>query len=350
MLIDAVSAPQDVIAPEGSEKEMLSAFPDGARTKVRINSSSLSVLQSCPRKAQFTLERGLRPREGGSPATLFGSAVHRALEIFYCGEAQERILPKNLKEKTELMAGGTLVEGEEDNLVLRAVRGFLTEASPLASLPSSDKRSLAAGAWMLHHYFETYIDDPFVVWKKEDGSPAVELPLAFPLWSDEELEIEYFGTVDVILRNEQTGQIVVCDHKTSSVVGNDFYNRLKPNHQYTGYLLGAREVLGLETDTFLVNCLQVKPKPKTSRGGPPHFPRQATRRTEEDFREFRKTVAWEVERYLEMRDAKFFPLGNPDSCANYGGCQYLPICSSHENLRENIIEAQYSSREERQSK
>jgi hypothetical protein len=326
--------------PAGAPKEMLSVVrsPDGTPTKVRINYSSLDIIQSCPRKAWYLLKRGIRSQVE-SPATVYGTAIHKALEVFYSHPSAVRELPRDFLKHAELMAAG--VPAPEEHFLYDAIQSFVRAAAPLATLPESDKRSLSTGVWTLWHYFQTYIKDEYVVHCDENG-PITERLFSLPLCEVGGICIELFGTIDCVLRHERTGVILPCDHKTSSVVGNDFYSRLKPNAQYTGYLLGAREVLGLDTDSFLVNCIQVKPRPVTARGQPPHFPRQVTKRTEEDFAELRDMLAEAVANWLHWDATDVWPLGPVNSCTMYGGCSFLEVCAAPHSIRENILKAKFT--------
>lgn len=324
--------------PVVTPKEMLSVSMENGKTKVRINSSSLSIIQECKRKAQYSLVEKWKAGVE-SPATLFGSAVHKALEVFYSGEIAERRLPE--LETLELMAFGNHANGEESDLILRSFRAFVEKAKPLESLPAENKRSIQNGAYTLWHYFKSYLDDPYIS-HADDSGPMIERAVSFRLYEDDNLIIEYFGTIDLVVRNHLTGEILVCDHKTSSVVGSDFYNRLKPNHQYTGYLLAAQFALGIQTNSFLINCLQVKERPKTSQGTPPHFPRQITTRDENDYEEFRETVRASVCDFLLSQRDGVWPLGHVNVCAMYGGCQYLSVCSAPTTMRKTILEAKFT--------
>lgn len=337
MLVKFVPSDASLPIPSQAPKEMLSVSrSDEGRTKVRINSSSLALIQECPRKVKYVLkERWVAESE--SPATLFGSAIHKALEVYYSVVPEVRgPLPKF--EELELMSFGHPAPSE--GLLYKCTSAFLEKAQPLSPLPTEDKRSLQSGVWLLWNYFKAYLDDPYVTYVDEKG-PFVERPFSFILLQTPTLEVEYFGQIDLILQNKATGDLLVCDHKTSSIVGNDFYNRLKPNHQYTGYLLGAREAFGIKTDSFLINCLQVKEKPKTTRGTPPHLPRQITTRTEEDYQEFREVIKHAANTFIHWEETQEWPLGPTNVCANYGGCSFLPVCSAPFSLRENILKSKF---------
>jgi len=325
-----------------SPKRMLSLEKSGSDYIVNINSSSLSLLQTCPKKSYYSLYRNLVPREP-SPALTFGTAIHKALEIYYSASREERALVPNFKENIMLMCHGQTLEDESSSILYRATRGFIESAGPLASLADSDKRSLHNGGWLLGEYFEARQHDPYEV-LHHDGEPLVECGFETTLVEKPGLTINLFGTVDAVMENKATGQIVVCDHKTSSVVGNDFYNRTKPNHQYTAYIHLAQQCLGLTTDNFMINCFQVKAQPKTSRGKGPDFLHLITKRTQRDIEDFTKTVEYYVRQYISWVEQDFFPYGPVDACANYGRCTYLDVCSIPEEIKENVIQANYKDK------
>lgn len=318
-------------------KEMLTITKVGGQTHVRVNYSSLSVMQECPRKSFYQFEMGLKSRTEG-PATIFGNAIHKALEVFYIEPREGRNIPPNFKEHSDLMAHGH--DAPLDHFLYRSVKAFVDYGQPLKPLPDTDKRSLWAGVWLLQNYFRNYISDPFVVFCDEAG-PVIERRCEFVVYETPELKISLFGTLDAILRNDQTGVILPTDHKTSSIVGNDFYNRLKPNHQYSGYALLAKKSLGIEGDGFLVNCLQVKSRPLTTRGTPPDFPRQVTRRSEKDLAEFVDTLVAYVKQYLHWKELNLWPMGSVNVCTYFGGCPYLEVCGAPHEIRDAIIENKF---------
>lgn len=324
-------------------KEMLSVWQESGKTHVKINYSSLSIIQTCARKAYYSLDQGL-VSEYDSPAVVFGSAIHAALERFYKEPRGNRSIPRDFVETSDLMAHGH-DDPEQTHFLYDCIREFLKAAEPLSALPPTDKRSLPNGVWILQEYFNTYIDDPFEVYMDKDG-PVTERRCEATLYEDDELKIILFGTVDVILQNMQTNVVLAADHKTSSMVGQDFYNRLKPNHQYTGYMWLAQECLGIKGNGFMVNCIQVKPRPKTARGAAPHFPRQVTSRSEEDIQEFKDAVVSGVQDFLRWKQTDRWPIGSVDSCAFWGGCQYLEVCGAPHKVRDAIIENKFRQKGE----
>lgn len=336
---DVLSIPR-----QGPPKEMLSVsvLKDG-RTKVRMNASSLQIIQECMRKAQYSLDEGWIAKEE-NPATVFGSAVHSFMEVFYSGKFDARIMPQ-MKE-FEMMAAGLTLDNESDDLCLRAFRAFLTKHQPISSLPETDKRSAQNGAWILHNYLTNFISDPYVAYVDKDG-PFIERTLSAVIFEDKSLVVEVFGTIDFVFRHIESDLIICGDHKTASSLGfkeSSYFDREKPNHQYTGYLLLLRKVCGLDVSDFMVNVVEVKAKPKTARGSAPSFPRQVTSRNADDFNEFRELVVYYAVRYLEAQKSGLWPLGPVLACASYGACQYRQVCASPKSMRETILGNKFSKK------
>jgi hypothetical protein len=328
-----------VIVPR-EPKKMITLSEEGGRTKVEINSSSLSVIQECLRKSDLLLNQKWKT-ETENPATIFGSSIHKALEVFYSAPPEERKLVS--LEQLEMTVARGNPDGDSAPLLVRSAAAFAKRAEVLSPLPDHDKRSLINGAWILHHYFKTFIDDPYVALVDESG-PFIERTFTYRLFEDETLIIDIFGTIDFAFRHTANGNILLGDHKTASSLGfgsSSYFDRDKPNHQYTMYMLGARRVFGIETEEFMVNVLEVKARPKTARGSGPSFPRQITKRNEEDFAELTPVVIKAVRDYLSARTSGVWPLGPVLACNAYGACSYKQVCASPVSLRETILKSKF---------
>ena len=245
------------------------------------------------------------------------------------------------------MAFGHSLEEPADYGALEAIRqAVLTGYDVLKDLPSEDKRSLQNLVRILVAYFKHYVSDGLEIVRDDQGHPFVERDFEFTLFENEQLEIRFFGTIDMILRDVRSGLVMLADHKTTSKLGSSFYDRCKPNHQYTGYVLGAQRSLGLTTNLFMVNGIFV--------GKTQQFARQVTSRDAEDFRELEATALYfanhwhnAIEKFesgLSFEDC--FPQSAPNACTMWGKCDYYDICSVPAKLRENIIRAKWPDCEE----
>ena len=197
--------------------------------------------------------------------------------------------------------------------------------------------------WILHSYFKAYLDDPYEAYVI-DGKPAVEKKFSLVVHEDDKLIVELFGTIDVILRHVVTGDVFPADHKTVGFLnfgGSSYFDREKPSHQYTGYLWGAREVFGIDTNKFMVNIVEKKAKPKTAAAKGVSFPRQITERTEDDFADFREAIVYTVRQYLEARRTGVWPMGPTGSCNSYGSCSYRNVCSVPKAMRNTLLQNKF---------
>lgn len=314
----------------------LSKLEDG-RDLVEINFSSLSVINDCLRKAEYMLIRGLRA-ETESEALTFGKAIHKALEHWYTLPAQYRQLTAEENDQADTLIASSLNGPSQPyETALDSINAFAVEAQSIRWLGAEDKRSLNNGIKILKSYFKHYADDGLEVLRDDSGKPYIEREVEFILHEDGEKVIKFHGTIDIILRNVISGQLFVGDHKTTAALGSSFYNRIKPNHQYTGYIWAARECLGVNTDSFLVNGIQVA-KTKSE------FARQPTQRNEEDFQELKIAMIEASERILKAKESGLFPQNAPNACNQYSTCQYYEICSVPKQLRETIIKAKYEGK------
>ena len=203
---------------------------------------------------------------------------------------------------------------------------FREAAEPISSLPPTEKRSIDNGAKILTRYFEVYENDPWVSYRDAEG-PFVERSFELP-WGSNYIH----GTIDCILKNTQTGELVVCDHKTATSLS-DLANRVKPNVQFSIYAWAANQ-MGIPVNRVMVNGIQVA-KTKSD------FVRIFTDRNDEDYQEMRDTVNSAVRTYMASMDTGSWPQ-NTSSCSNYGGCQYLELCSLGSELRKNAIAQIYN--------
>ena len=262
-----------------------------------INSSSVEIIQTCKRKAKYALVDNLR-KEDESDALTFGSAIHEALAAFYNSQRDYDYICKI----------------------------FENRAKPLAHLVD-DKRSIENGKKILKKYFEVYKDDPWTIFYDKDG-PFVER--SFELKLNDGIVVH--GTIDCILKNIETGELVICDHKTTSTIGSDFINRANPNTQFTIYAWAANQ-LGIPVDRVMVNGIQVA-KTKCD------LARIFTARTKDHFEEMENIIIDSVHQMNINISSKRWPM-NSGACSNWGGCQYLEICQSVNAYKQVMIESLY---------
>lgn len=325
--------------PERAPKEMLSLrkLPDG-RTEIRINHSSYTLLSLCKRKAHYALGRGLI-NSSESPATLFGSAIHAALEVWYTSPRSSRRKGSSLCDDSVANMEAGLEPLPHGRCVrCAAMARFLEVAQPLSGLEPSDKRSRRNGTHILDGYFSHYADDPYVVLSDNIG-PIAERRVELLLADESDSRVVFFGTIDCVLKDESTGQIIITDHKTTSALGQEFMQRISPNFQYTGYTKAFRSAYPEHnTRTFMSNGILVAKTKQT-------FLRQLTEVSDELMEEWRISLLdTAYDWWARVQAEGPFPMNSPEPCTHFGGCQYRALCENPASVRESIIQAQYAQR------
>ncbi len=309
----------------------LAKLSDG-RYLININNSSISVIQDCMRKAQLLLVRKLTNNVEAEALTA-GKAIHKGLEHWYSLPEHLRKLTAHEVEFADTLTGGPMeTPSQPYETALDSINEYVKAASSLQTLDPNDKRGLANGIKIMKAYMAHYADDGFEIYRDEAG-PFVERHFEFKLYEDSRMIINYHGTIDCILTNTHTKEIMVVDHKTTAALGSAFFNRIKPNHQYTGYIMAAQR-MGINTSQLMVNGIQVA-KTKCE------FARQVTNRGPDDFAELLAIAIDSAERMIKAEESQSYAQ-NTSSCVSFGSCAFIEICSAPKAMRENIIKNQYS--------
>jgi len=340
-----IEMPPDLTHEKSEIKEMLSMRKEGDRIIIDVNYSSLSIIQTCMRKAQLALNRNLQSGNAHA-ALIFGSGFHKAMETWYCAEKESRKIGSVACDDSHaLMLSGQLPLEHGKCARCASVFAFLESAGKLTE--NDQARSPESGINILNNYFDVYLDDPFELVVDADG-PLCERAFKFKIHEREFnlpllgidrpiVEVWFFGQIDSVLRNKQTGEIIVCDHKTTSSLGKDFFNRIKPNFQYTGYWWAAKEVFGLKPTQFMVNGVQVA---KTKQ----EVKRQFTSISDAEIEDLKEAILWNVGKYLQCVSSEMarWPMSSPDACSMWGGCNFKRVCELPRNIQESMISAEFN--------
>src|SRR3990167_4281581 len=98
---------------------MLTIKESGGHRTLRINSSSLSVIQTCARKSQYLLHEGWHSKTEADSLS-YGRAMHKALEIFYEIDSKHRELPQNFDKLIPCLTSE--LEIDEKHFILDAMK------------------------------------------------------------------------------------------------------------------------------------------------------------------------------------------------------------------------------------
>jgi hypothetical protein len=312
--------------------------------------SRLSVARSCQRQHQIRYELGYRPVEIGG-ARKFGTLVHRALEAWWLA----------------LAAG-------------KAHDECLADAIAAVRAGGGDPFEAAKAEAMIVAYHHRWKDEPYDVLAVEQEFRA---PLRNPSTGALSRTWELAGKIDVIVRDRNTGRVLIVEHKTSSediTPGSGYWRRLRMDGQVSVYFVGADSV-GMKADACLYDVLG-KPaqKPykatpesvrKYTKEGKLHANQRDRDETPEEYgRRVYDAIAEEPGRYLargevvrlesemegalvdvwqqgqQLREARIAGRAprNPGACVQWGReCDYFAICSGEASLDDTTKFAKSAS-------
>lgn len=256
---------------------------------MKLDNFALSNHQACPAKYDLRIRQGWQIRHK-SAALGFGTAIHAGL--------------------ADLYRGGNRFTG------LTAIRN----AWPV-SHPVDDYRDLTKALTVFEEYCTEYSHESFEVL---GPPPLIEIPFSIlltdasgnPVLTDGGKEIHYGGIFDGLI--EWAGQVYIFEHKTTSQLGDYYFDQFKPNNQIDGYVWAARQLTGRPVGGALINAIGVYKVGKTK------FKRQITSRTTAELDAWVVNIqasASEIE-WHEKRG--YWPMRKV-SCTQFGRCEYHSV-------------------------
>lgn len=276
---------------------------------MKLDNFMVATHQTCPRKYKLRIKEGWTTRRR-SAALGFGGAIHLGLADWY-------------------RSGGNLESA------LNAIRAGWDNSGPV-----DDYRNLGKCLEVMREYTEEYPQESFSVVGYPEV-PMVEIPFLIPLvtasgeqvLTDDGTEIEYGGIFDGLV--EFGDNAYILEHKSTSQLGDYYFNQFKPNNQVTGYIWGAGQLSGKRVGGAIINAIGVYKKGATK------MRRHITSRSDSEIAEWIKNIqasASEIE-WHEKRG--YWPMRTV-SCTMYGKCEYHDVdVLQHEKEREARLSTDY---------
>lgn len=172
-----------------------------------LTNSRLRAFRRCARLHHYSYDLGIRAVVAHENLS-FGTLVHAALEAWWLASA----------------------ESPEDRLNAALL--------PLEKEPDAFTRARARV--MIYGYHERWIDE--TQWETVAVEREFQVPLVNPETGAESRTFILAGKMDLILRDRNTGEILVGEHKTSAEdvsPGSDYWARLRMDSQVSIYVAAA---------------------------------------------------------------------------------------------------------------
>lgn len=288
-----------------------------------VDYSSLEPITTCPYRAYLTLER--KKRLNVEQAALrFGKHIHTALDYRY-----KMQFYRGLTSTYDFISPDRQVTVEEmQNRILE--RCF-------TSTPCESEfwRNLDSASKVIEMYNATYSGDDFKV-ASVGGRPFVEQSFSIITEKIDGILIIYIGRIDLALYNSRE-QLFVLDHKTTSMLGEQFWADQAMSGQYKGYCW-AIEKAGLPRPTgYIVNALACRKPTKT--GVPIEFERRTFFLNDDSLSLWYQNMLLQVETYLWHHKRNKFPQHTKHCVTKYGLCEFYKCCEQHPNSHDDCLES-----------
>lgn len=308
------------------------------------NSSWMEGMNSCYRYLEYRSLR-LRVPSAEKPSLNFGSAIHLCLEHRYLNHAHNPV----------------------DDKYYNDIGQILTDFYADHPVPADDWRTMIWAMEVMRRYNGKYDVEPFQLLVDKDGKPLVELSFGLPLavydtesgilrpWtgvaSPHEIKIVYSGKIDLPIVQE--GNIYIMDHKTTSMLGNMFWDEMRMSSQQRGYVWSFEQLTGKRLHGYYINAIRTKVPPqyvldgKPSRSGKALTPESwwnESLQRERFLLQPGEGQAW-LANTLDLIDEFFFHYRRgymPQKtkwCAFYGRCPYYEVCQLHPDDRLFLLQS-----------
>jgi predicted RNA-binding protein len=275
------------------------------KEKMWADNSAMSMMKLCPRKYFLRIEQQITPAET-SAALSTGGACH-------------------LSKATYLRAK----QAGHPHIDCKAVAQLALSKAMLAIPNPDDLRNETVILRVMDGYFERWKDEPYKIGEIEIGF-AVDLD-----------NFIFIGLIDATKTLDAYG-LLIEETKTTTVIGERWHLRTKPNSQIDGYVSGwyintgempygaILDVIPIYDETKTKEKTEAAMRKKIDKNKPFRF---LTVRSEQDVDNWiTNTKEW-FSHLCRFKDSGIWPL-NTDACAPLVGftCEYLPVCSKYPSV------------------
>ena len=285
-----------------------------------LTASRIRCFRDCPRKHRLRYVEGWRAAREPDALAL-GTAVHAALEEWWDRANAGKPILANALDRL----GGL----EDPVLVAKAeamIAGYHT-------------------AWFhdVPKYEVLELETEFVI------------PLVNPESGRASRTWKLAGKLDGLVRERDTGDLYVLEHKTTSddiSPGSAYWKRLRLDTQVSVYLLGAK-ALGHGEPVGVIYDVLRKPAHRFGKNDTAgsyllrmvdaiaadpakYYARQVVRRMERETREA-MTELWLQAQMMHEFSRRGIAPPNADACVRFGTCEFFPVCAGEATLEEGEL-------------
>ena len=325
-----------------------------------VSSSFLDTL-ICPRASQY-YKINARVGDRGSTAMIFGQHLHSALSLYY------RLQEYNLPHDTIMSRVSTLLEMEfashptdQDDwrnlnwameIFQQLVQKYRDEEFQVVRYKEARPCTKCVGmgkAEDISHPDNPVQAETHCLWCNGTGLTSVmsEIPFAVKLFDHLDYEkqrsipIYYHGFIDLLI--SRNGLLYVMDFKSTSQLGQSYWDDKKAIAQPKGYSWALEQLLGVKVHGYLIRAIRTVPPPKYVAEGRPNtkgefkkisdwwdesLSQQSFELGPGELDEWKDNAIAQVKQFFYHHSQGLFPQNKSVCVGKYGKCQYYEVCST----------------------
>ena len=281
--------------------------------------------------------------KGSRAAPAFGIALHEGIAAF-------RIAKRDGKDFENAVKLGAAY-------LIKAYREHMP-AENQAEVMQDDKRSLDNAIRIYigycHHYEPLglkylYIEVPFALYlgKVKSYELIKDISNGMETWiynQDKEVmrDLVYVGIIDGVLESHE--HVQVNDLKTTGWTMNEqWLEGFRMEQALPGYVIAAKELLGVDSNYASVHGIWVQREAKTNRGKPldEYFRTKEIYWDQQQLEEWHFQLIKTAERIERSKAFNDWQADWGQNCGAFGGCPYRALCAAPPDGRQLLIENDY---------
>lgn len=280
-----------------------------------IDNTCMELFNTCPRQAYYY--KVLKKELNKSRIALdFGKAFHEVLDYLY------------------RKYGTSYRNAEANSDILRYAQSLHLDT------PDDDYRSNAYLVGAVSKYLSDYPAESFSLATAPDGKPAIEIPFARPLGIINSpvfgrVVVVWTGRIDLVYR--QPGRLGIIDHKTTSMMGPQYFAEFDLSNQFYGYAEAAEFIFGEQISEVTVNGLGCRKPSVKGTGKQYEFARHIVPISRSLLAEWKLDALAAITSFIRCAEDGYFPKYTKWCVNKYGPCQYRAICTLNPEHREAAL-------------
>ena len=278
--------------------------------QLAFDNTAISNFKDCPKKYQYSMLEGWRPRAVASPL-IFGSAYHDVVETFDLlvakGSPREAALISAIRRAYELSVDGFGDDTKRTRLTL--IRSIV-------------------------FYEAQFRVDPMSTYIFPNGKVGLEMSFRFelPFAAKSGEKFLYCGHIDKLAT--YGGALYALERKTTTIaLGDSFYERYMYSAQIGGYVYAGKVVFDTPVSGAVIEGCQLAVNFT-------RFGRTVVHRVNSHLEEWLQDLNYWIRQIEYSAMHSYFP-HNTEACMKYGGCPYRKVCHKSPEVRSMILESDF---------